>query len=120
MANIKVVDEKAWKSVLVKWNHPTEAGSTKLKDEAIWWDAKDKQSSYNSKFVSVIYTYANTENFELIKTCKEAHTMKETKKSENQDFKLSSLSLIQLRWKMMRQSQDIQEDFEILQMNALH
>lgn len=40
--HIKGINEKAWKSILVKWKHLIDKSTSKPKDEILWSDAKDK------------------------------------------------------------------------------
>ena len=56
-AFIKALDEKAWRSMLIGWKHPTikyDKGNVTLTPEEKWFGDDDKLANYNSKALNVI------------------------------------------------------------------
>ena len=57
-AFIKALDEKAWRSMLTGWKHPTtkdDEGNVTLIPEVKWTCDDDRLANYNSKALNAIF-----------------------------------------------------------------
>ena len=71
-AFIKAIDEKAWRSILTGWSHPTtkdDKGNFVLKPEVKWSNDEDKLANSNSKALNAIFNAVDVNQFKLISTC---------------------------------------------------
>ena len=74
-AFIKAVEEKAWRSILTGWTHPTmkdSEGRSILKPEEIWSLDEDRLENYNVKALNAIFNTVDINQFKLISTCETA------------------------------------------------
>lgn len=74
-AFIKLIDEKAWRSVLVGWSHPTTTDVEKNvipKPKESWSNEEDHLANNNSKALNSIFNVVDANQFKLISTCKSA------------------------------------------------
>ena len=71
-AFIKLIDEKAWLSILKRWSSPTVATddtTVTLKSEEIWTKAENTLANNNFKALNAIFATVDATKFKLISVC---------------------------------------------------
>ena len=74
-AFIKTINERAWRSILIGWTHPTttdNSGNVTLKLEEKWSTDEDRLANYNSKALNAVFNAVDVNQFKLISTCESA------------------------------------------------
>ena len=74
-AFIKALDEKAWRSALSSWKHPTtkdDKGNVTLTSEVKWSGDDNKLANYKSKVLNAIFNSIGANQIKLITTCESA------------------------------------------------
>lgn len=74
-AYIKFIDERVWKTILVKWIPPVivvNEGTT-TKPENKWIDVEDRLYLFNSKLINAIFIAVGQKVFRFILVYKTAH-----------------------------------------------
>ena len=70
-AYIKVIDEKAWHSILIGWTSPTITTDevTTIKSEETWTKAENNLANFNFKALNAIFSHVDANQFKLISAC---------------------------------------------------
>ena len=95
-AFIKALDEKAWRSLLTAWTHPTtkdDKGKLILKLEVSWSSEDDRLANYNSKVLHTIFNVVDDNQIKLIapyEFAKETLDILQTTHEETSDIKRSN------------------------------
>jgi len=111
-AFIKAIDEKAWRSILTGWTHPTtkdEKGNAVPKPEEEWSGDEDKLANNNSKALNAIFNAVDVNQFKLISMCetaKEPWDILQTAHKGTDIVNASKLQMLTTRFEHLRMEED--------------
>ena len=111
-AFIKAIDERAWRSILTGWEHPTTTDTSNkvtLKPEEKWSTDEDRLANYNSKALNAIFNAVDMNQFKLISTCesaKEAWEILQVAHEGTAAVKISKLQILTTRFEQLKMHED--------------
>ncbi|KAK2363063.1 gag-protease polyprotein [Trifolium repens] len=108
VAFLKSMDQKAWREIITRWNHPrvtTADGSTSLKGVADSSPEEETEASGNSKALNAIFNGVDENMFKLINTCteaKQAWEILQTAHEGTSRVRMSKLQLLTIKFENLR------------------
>ncbi|GAU23282.1 hypothetical protein TSUD_281770 [Trifolium subterraneum] len=113
-AFIKSMDMKAWKAILMGWEHPkvknaSGADTDELKPEEDWTTAEDTLAVGNSKALNALFNGVDKNMFRLIKRCKiakEAWDILKTTQEGTAKVKISRLQILTRKFENLKMKED--------------
>ncbi|KAI3461556.1 hypothetical protein Pfo_018219 [Paulownia fortunei] len=109
-AFIKSMDEQAWRTVVIGWEHPAMINEQKeevLKTEDQWNTEEEKIMNYNSKALNAIFSAVDVNQFKLIATyesAKKAWTTLQIPYEGTATMRMSKLQILYSDCKLVRKA----------------
>ena len=109
---IKAFDEKAWRAILTRWNHPTTTdnqGETIPKPELEWSAREDNLAMSNLKALNIIFNAVDSNQFKLISTCESAKNtwdVLQTAYEGTDTVRLSRLQLLTTKFENLKRREE--------------